>query len=110
MKDRITKTTLLEGRCSGGLYPLSNAHRPSTNELHQSFATSKVSPELWHQRHGHPSSTIVSANLQSYNISSVSNKDPHICDACQQAKIHQLPYSLSSRQSSAPLELIHSDV
>ncbi len=33
-----------------------------------------------------------------------------MCDACQKAKSHQLPYSISSSISSHPLELIYSDV
>jgi hypothetical protein len=31
-------------------------------------------------------------------------------NACQQAKSHQLPYSLSNNSVSSPLELIYSDV
>jgi hypothetical protein len=34
----------------------------------------------------------------------------HVCDACQQAKIHQLPYEASSRIFRFPLELVHTDV
>jgi hypothetical protein len=33
-----------------------------------------------------------------------------ICDACQQGKSHQLPFSLSSRVTTQPLEIIYSDV
>jgi histone deacetylase 1/2 len=33
-----------------------------------------------------------------------------VCDACQRAKSHQLSYTASSRVSTVPLELIHSDV
>ncbi len=33
-----------------------------------------------------------------------------MCDACQQAKSHQLPYPKSSSISSVPLELVYSDV
>jgi histone deacetylase 1/2 len=33
-----------------------------------------------------------------------------VCDACQRAKSHQLPYSLSSHVTTMPLELIHTDV
>jgi transposase InsO family protein len=33
-----------------------------------------------------------------------------VCDACQQAKSHQLPYSRSMRESKFPLELVFSDV
>jgi histone deacetylase 1/2 len=35
---------------------------------------------------------------------------PHVCDACQQAKLHQLPFADSSRVSRFPLELVHTDV
>jgi hypothetical protein len=33
-----------------------------------------------------------------------------VCDACQQAKSHQLPYSSSMRASKFSLELVYSDV
>jgi hypothetical protein len=33
-----------------------------------------------------------------------------VCDACLHTKAHQLPYSLSHSQSTAPLELIFADV
>ena len=33
-----------------------------------------------------------------------------MCDACQRAKSHQLPYSTSYHVTTVPLELIHSDV
>jgi hypothetical protein len=41
--------------------------------------------------------------------SSESNKE-YVCDACQRAKSHQLPYSKSNSSLSHPLELIYSDV
>ena len=37
------------------------------------------------------------------------NKDV-ICDACQQGKSHQLPFLLSTRVTTSPLEIIYSDV
>jgi hypothetical protein len=33
-----------------------------------------------------------------------------VCDSCQRAKSHQLPYFASNKTATAPLELIHSDV
>jgi hypothetical protein len=33
-----------------------------------------------------------------------------VCDACQQAKSHQLPFSDSTRVTTKHLELVHSDV
>jgi hypothetical protein len=38
-----------------------------------------------------------------------SNKES-VCDACQKAKSHELPYSKSLSTSSYPLELVHFDV
>jgi hypothetical protein len=41
----------------------------------------------------------------------VSDSSPDlVCDACQQAKSHQLSYLKSSSVSTSPLELIFSDV
>uniref|UniRef100_A0A8R7P5K4 GAG-pre-integrase domain-containing protein n=1 Tax=Triticum urartu TaxID=4572 RepID=A0A8R7P5K4_TRIUA len=39
-----------------------------------------------------------------------SNKDVAVCDACQQGKSHQLPFSESSLEVKHPLELVFSDV
>jgi histone deacetylase 1/2 len=33
-----------------------------------------------------------------------------VCDACQQGKSHKFPFSLSTRVTTAPLEIIYSDV
>lgn len=33
-----------------------------------------------------------------------------VCDACQRAKSHQLPYNNSVHVTSSPLELVHTDV
>jgi hypothetical protein len=43
-------------------------------------------------------------------ISQESNKSQTICNACQYAKSHQLPFARSSNVSKAPLELVFSDV
>jgi histone deacetylase 1/2 len=37
------------------------------------------------------------------------NKDV-VCDACQQGKSHQLPFSLSTHVTTTPLEIIYLDV
>jgi histone deacetylase 1/2 len=67
---------------------------------------------LWHRRLGHPASPIGQAILSTNKLVSSPNKESvsHVCDACQQAKVHQLPYELSNRVSSVPLELVHTDV
>jgi histone deacetylase 1/2 len=64
----------------------------------------------WHARLGHPSSSIVQQILSSNKISISSKHNESVCDACQKGKSHQLPYPKSTSVSSAPLELMFSDV
>ena len=65
----------------------------------------------WHSRLGHPSSSIVKQVISSHNLPVLDESSSEsVCDACQQAKSHQLPYAKSSSVSSAPLELVFSDV
>jgi hypothetical protein len=67
----------------------------------------KPSLEQWHVRLGHPSFKVVNHVLRTHNLPFVSNKsDAHVCDACQQAKSHQLPFPKSVSVSKAPLELV----
>lgn len=65
----------------------------------------------WHNRLSHPSTSIV-ARIISHNKlpCRFESRNESVCDACQKAKSHQLPYSRSSSVSSHPLELVFSDV
>ena len=54
IKDREMKRVLLQGRCEGGLYPLKPF--PQNKRM---LASVKLSSSLWHNRLGHPSSSIV---------------------------------------------------
>lgn len=101
MKDLGTKTLLLQGSCQDGLYPMMT--------LPQVHHITKPSTSRWHHRLGHPS-FIVSRVLRDNNLSFSSDSCDSVCDACQQAKSHQLPYSRSESVSSFPLQLIFSYV
>jgi hypothetical protein len=58
-----------------------------------------------------PPLVIVRFVLSKNSLSFSSSPSPEsVCDACQQAKSHQLPYPISTSTSKAPLELIFSDV
>ena len=102
------RRVLLRGKCVGGLYPLISSSSPSNK---QAFVAVKPSSAKWHSRLGHPSSAIVKFILSK-------NKLPHshdysiesVCDPCQQAKSHQLPYPISFSISTTPLQLVFSDV
>jgi hypothetical protein len=105
IKDRATRKPLLRGRCHNGLYPL------PLKSLKLVFGAFKPSLERWHNRLGHPFFPIVKRVVSSFDLpcSSKSKKD-FVCDVCQKAKSHQLPYNKSTSTLSHPLELIYSDV
>jgi hypothetical protein len=105
IKDRTTRRPLFRGRCQKGLYPL------SVKSLKLAFGVFKPSLAWWHNRLGHPFISIVERVINKFNLpcSSEFNKES-VCDACQRAKSHQLPYSKSNSSLSHPLELIYSDL
>ena len=109
LKDRATKTPLLQGRCEAGLYPI--PLKQCSRSSKQAFHASSPSLEQWHMRLGHPSSTIVNKILQTHRLAS-SHKESvsTICNACQMAKSHQLPFFDSSSTMLAPLEQVQYDV
>jgi hypothetical protein len=107
IKDRDTRRVLGEGPCSGGLYPLASTPTESSK---QAFVTIKPSSSTWHRRLGHPSSFVVQQVLRKNNISYSPEINPYICDSCQLAKSHQLPYPVSTSVSTVPLEQVFSDV
>ena len=110
VKDKATKKVLLHGRSQGGLYPIPFRRAPSPPTPRHALAA-KVSSTQWHQRLGHPANNVVHTIVRQNNLL-CSPSDSHVlvCDACQRGKSHQLSYSASSRVSTMPLELIHSDV
>jgi histone deacetylase 1/2 len=104
VKDRDTKKILLSGWCHGGLYRLDES------SIKQVFSGIRVSRDKWHCRLGHPATQIVQHILHHRQLPSSKLQNNVICDACQQGKSHQLPFSLSSHVVSTPLEIIYSDV
>jgi hypothetical protein len=110
MKELQTRRTLLTGRCEGGLYPVKS---PSSSTSTNKHALGMVKPSalVWHSRLGHASPQVVQRVISHHKlpvVRSMNNKT--VCDACQKGKSHQLPFPRSSRVSSGPLDLIHSDV
>jgi histone deacetylase 1/2 len=108
VKDKATKKILLQGRSRGGLYPIPFS-RVTSSTRHASSSI-KLSSRQWHQRLGHPSNNVVQTIVKTNNLLCSPTSDSSVCDACQHAKSHQLPYTHSYRISTAPLELVHTDV
>ena len=104
IKDRRTREVLLRGQCRGGLY------RVDLPTIKHIFSSVKVSCDKWHCHLGHPATQIVQHVLHNNQLPTEALHNNVICDACQQGKSHQLPFALSSREISRPLEIIYSDV
>jgi hypothetical protein len=113
IKDLESRNTLLKGSCRGGLYPL-----PASSCGKLAFGVNKVactiikpSIEGWYNRLGHPTIPIVQRVVRNFSLPCLAQQDLNsMCDACQQAKSHQLSYPKSTSVSNHPLELIFSNV
>jgi hypothetical protein len=65
----------------------------------------------WHSRLGHPTFPIIHRVISSNKLPCVrEDREESVCDACQQAKSHQLLYPKSPSVSKFHLDLIFSDV
>jgi histone deacetylase 1/2 len=82
----------------------------STGTSKQAFLTIKPSSSTWHRRLGHASSFVVQQILRKNKLSYSPEINPYVCDSCQLAKSHQLPYPVSTSVSTVPLEQVFSDV
>ena len=72
-------------------------------------ATTTLSPDLWHSRLGHASLSRLQLLASQGHLGSVSfNKFD--CMSCQFGKQTKLPFNNSDFFSSAPFDLVHSDV
>ena len=108
IKDQATRRTLFKGPCVDGLYPLVPSSTGSSSK--QAFVTIKPSSSTWHRRLGHPSSFVVQQILRKHKLLHSPEINPYICDPCQLAKSHQLPYHVSTSVSTVPLEQVFYDV
>jgi hypothetical protein len=109
IKDQKMRKVLMHKQCKGGIYPL----RPWTFKFWKLvFSVIKILVDRWHNRLGHPSREIVHHVISKNNLSCahLDSLGIFVCDACACAKAPQLPYSMSSSCSPAPLELVFSNV
>jgi histone deacetylase 1/2 len=105
VKDREIMDVLLSGHSQHGLYEL------DVSPAYQVFSGVRVSSSQWYSRLGHPATPIVRHVLHRHELPVQSSRySDTVCDACQQGKSHQLPFSESNRVVNTPLELIFSDV
>jgi hypothetical protein len=107
IKDRQSRRSLLDGLCESGLYPIKTQDLPA---LKHALAARSISYSQWHARLGHPSPQVLWCILHLNKISCSIDRVNSVCDSCQLAKSHQLPYASSVHRSLSPIKLIFSYV
>ena len=96
-------------KCDGGLYVLERCNSAfisvlKNKSLHASY-------DLWHARLGHVNHSVISLlNKKGQLYLTSLLPSPKLCDTCQLAKSHCLPYSHNEHGSFNVLNLIHCDI
>ncbi|KAL5713883.1 Beta-galactosidase 8 [Ranunculus cassubicifolius] len=107
IKDKTSGQILFQGPHEDGLYPITLSSHNSLKAL----LGIKTTPSIWHQRLGHPSSSVFNKVFHQHNLpisSKLSNVD--FCSFCQEGKCSKLPFIRSSIKSIRPLQLLHIDL
>jgi hypothetical protein len=108
VKDLLTGVVRAQGESKGGVYEWSGFNTTSSSPT--AFSISKIAPINWHFRLGHPSLPILNVIISKNELNICSMTKQFSCNACQCNKSHKLPFSISTLESHAPLEIIFSDV
>jgi len=107
VKDLQTRDILLQGGIKDGVYewPVATSSTPPI----LAFSAVKTTMSIWHQRLGHPASTILK-HIMSVNHLNFSSQKNFCCNACLSNKSHKLPFSVSTLLTTRPLQVVFSDV
>ena len=65
---------------------------------------------LWHSRLGHRNKVVLNKILDQLNIKVSPGTEMNFCDACQYGKMHQASFPSTPLHTTAPFQIIHSDV
>lgn len=103
LQDSQTSKIIGTGRKVGRLFELTSFHFPSP------IISAAVTSSLWHARLGHLSSSKLDSLISSGYLGHVKTENLD-CVSCQLSKHHALPFSSSDSISSAPFDLVHSDI
>jgi histone deacetylase 1/2 len=109
VKDLVTKEVLLSDQSHDGLYVLSESSATSVPQAFWSPCISATA-DLWHCRLGHPTPRIFNLLVSGNKIICTSRRYLTQCQACPLGKSSRLSLRPTGHKTSAPLELIFSDV
>ncbi|RVW81507.1 Retrovirus-related Pol polyprotein from transposon RE2 [Vitis vinifera] len=113
VKDQKTRLALLQGKIEKSLYKLPTAPRVFDHPLAFYFTCSTSdagSLRLRHNRLGHPFVDVVSKILFLCKIPLKHDNNNSVCESCQLAKSHHLPFERFTSRAIKPFGLIHVDL
>ena len=110
VKENKIDRLLLHGLVEDGIYPI-NENKNFINKLCclTSKLGTKATSDQWHDRLGHLASHILEYLSAFLQIKKAAPKFS-ICCPCQLGKAKKLPFPDSTKQSTRPLALIHTNV
>ena len=113
VKDQKTRLVFLQGKNEKGFYKIPAATRVVGHPL-AFYSTSSISDagslRLLHNRLGHLFVDVVSKILSLCKIPLKHDNNNSICESCQLAKSHHLPFRRSTSRAIKPFGLIYVDL
>ncbi|PRQ16309.1 putative RNA-directed DNA polymerase [Rosa chinensis] len=113
-KDLPSGKVLFHGPCNGSLFPIrlkKSLPQSSTQPSTPSVLFTSASSTTWHKRLGHPSPQALRRLVSHHQLNVLcSSSPPPLCSDCQLGRRSKLPFVNSSCTTTAPLQIIHSDV
>jgi len=109
VKDLNTHEILLSGESKYGLYALTKSSVTLVPQAYWPPCTS-ASADLWHRRLGHPTTRIFQLLISKNKIICNNKRLNFQCQSCPLEKSSRLSLGPTGHKTSAPLELIFSDV
>ncbi|KAJ9536884.1 hypothetical protein OSB04_029617 [Centaurea solstitialis] len=107
VKDLQTGMHLMRCNSKGDLYPITSTPFIGTSPP---TAFAALSPELWHNRLGHPGAHVLSSLRQNNFIICNKFRDDFFCHSCPLGKQVRLPFYDSLSYTYLPFDIVHSDV
>jgi hypothetical protein len=108
IKDKHTRRTILTGILTNGLYVL-DTDVSSSRSIPYALQASHLSADIWHSRLMHCSSSLVST-IRRINDIPMSPTTSTFYSHCSKVKAHKLPFQPSTATTTAPLQVIHTDL
>ena len=105
VKEKSTHKILIKGMLKDGLYYIEPGISQPT-----ALVGERTTPTIWHSRLGHPHFRTLKKIIEKFGLPTSQLPKSYLCDICCLSKSHKLPFSLSSRTSTRPLELVHSEL